>query len=144
MLAQNEIMLGWSKAEGLLNEELTKVEFREIIHKEYFPREETKRRAGQIAGDLWRFIREMKVGHLILVHTKGGFFIGKVTGPAYYNEMKIFNDTAYRRKVEWLQNKEPISEDRTPEDLVKRLNTIQSVIDATSLYQEIEFALRMA
>jgi len=68
MLAQNEIMLGWSKAEGLLNEELTKVEFREIIHKEYFPREETKRRAGQIAGDLWRFIREMKIGHLILVH----------------------------------------------------------------------------
>jgi len=56
----------------------------------------------------------------------------------------IFNDTAYRRKVEWLQNKEPISEDRTPDDLVKKLNTIQSVIDATTLYQEIEFALRMA
>ncbi len=90
-------MIGWSKAEGLLDEKLSREDFREIIHKEYFPREENKRRSGQVAGDLWRFIREIALNHYVLIPTEGGFYIGQITGPASYDEMKIFNDTAYRR-----------------------------------------------
>ncbi|HUT79848.1 MAG TPA: hypothetical protein VMZ29_01495 [Candidatus Bathyarchaeia archaeon] len=144
MLTINEIMIGYSKAEGLLDEKLTKEQFREIIHKSYFPKETNKRRSGQIAGDFWRFIRDMDVGHLVLVPTTDGFFIGRIAGPAYYDEMKIFNDTAYRRKVEWLNNKTPIASNKTPEDLLKRLKSIQAVINASDLYQEIEFAIRMS
>ena len=62
MLAENEIMIGWSKAEGLIDEDLTRDEFREIIHKQYFSSDENKRRSGQVAGDLWRFIKEMNIG----------------------------------------------------------------------------------
>ncbi len=144
MLKENEIMIGWGKAEGLIDESKTKEDFREVIHKQYFPLEEQKRRAGQVAGDLWRFIREMKLDHYILIPTEGGFFIGRVTGPAYYNEMKIFNDTAFRRKVEWLNKKEPFPLERTPDDLQKRMKTLQSVIEATDLYAEISFIVRMA
>lgn len=144
MFAENIVMIGWSKADGLLDEHLTKDDFREIIHKQYFPLEEKKRRAGQVAGDLWRFIREMNLEHYVLVPSKEGFYIGKVVGPATYNEMRIFSDTAYERKVEWLNNNEPISPEKTPEELQTRLKSVQSVIDASDLYQEIEFALRIS
>lgn len=144
MFAEDIVMIGWSKADGLLDESLTKDEFREIVHKEYFSKDENKRRAGQIAGDFWRFIREMALEHYVLVPTKEGFYIGKVAGPATYNEMRIFNDTAYQRKVQWLNNKEPITLEKTPEDVQKRLKSVQAVIDASDLYQEIEFAMRIS
>ncbi len=144
MLQENEIMIGWSKVEGLLDESLTKEDFREKVQKQYFPLEENKRRAGQVTGDLWRFIREMDLEHYVLVPTEAGFFIGRIAGPAIYDEMRIYNDTAFRRKVEWLNNKESVSQEKTPEDLLKRLKTIQAVIDASDLYQEIEFALRIS
>jgi len=144
MLKENEIMIGWSKVSGLLKEGLTKKDFRELIQKQYFPKETSKRRSGQIAGDMWRFIREIAIGNFVLIPAEKGFFIGRVSSLASYNEMKIFNDTAYRRKVEWLNNKNPIPLEKTPPELQKRLKTIQSVIDASDLYQEIEFTLRIA
>ena len=144
MLVENEIMVGWSKAEGLLNEELNREHFREIIFKQYFPKDENKRRAGQIAGDMWRFIREIEIGNYVLVHDEQGYYICRVIGPVYYDEMRIFNDTAYRRKVEWLNNKKPIPEENMTDELKTRLKTLQSVIDASDLYMEIEFALRHA
>ena len=137
-------MIGWSKAEGLLDEKLSREDFREIIHKEYFPQEKNRRRSGQVAGDLWRFIRVMGPNNYVLIPTKDGFYIGKITGPATYDEMKIFSDTAYRRKIEWLNDKKPVSKDLATEDLQKKLKTILSIIDASVLYQEIEFALRHA
>ena len=144
MLNEDEIMIGWSKAEGLIDESLSREEFREIIHKQYFPLENQKHRTGQIAGDLWRFIREMDREHFVLVPTEGGFYIGRVTGLATYDEMKIFNDTAFRRKIDWLNKKEPFPLERTPDDLQKRMKTLQSVIEATDLYAEISFIVRMA
>lgn len=144
MLQLNEIMIGWSKAEGLIDKAKTKAQMRDIIQKIYFPMEKSKRRAGQVAGDLWRFIMEMKIGHYVIVATSTGFYIGKVAGPAYYDEMKIFNDTAYRRKVEWLNNKKPVPFEKMTPELQKKLKIIQSVIDATPYYQEIEFSMRIA
>ncbi|NHK30743.1 MAG: hypothetical protein FK730_05290 [Asgard group archaeon] len=144
MLRENEIMVGWSKAEGLLNLDLTKEEFGEIIEKQYFPKDDTKHRSGQATGDMWRFIREMSLGNYVVVPTDEGFFIGRVTGPAYYDEMRIFNDTAYRRKVEWLNEKRPIPLEKTVPEVQTRLKTLQTVIEATDLYQEIEFAMRIA
>ncbi|MHA1125345.1 MAG: hypothetical protein ACTSQX_06895 [Candidatus Heimdallarchaeota archaeon] len=113
MLNEDEIMIGWSKAEGLIDESLSREEFREVIHKQYFPLEDQKHRAGQVAGDLWRFIRDMGRDHFILVKSDGGFYIGRVAGPATY-------------------------------DLVKRMKSVQSVIEATDLYDEISFIVRMA
>ena len=144
MFAEDIVMIGWSKADGLLDESLTKDDFREIVQKQYFPKEENKRRAGQVAGDLWRFIREMDIEHYVLVPTKEGFYIGKVAGLVIYDEMRIFNDTAYQRKVQCLNNKEPIPLEKTPEEVQTRLKTLQSVIDASDLYQEIEFAMRIS
>jgi len=146
MLAENEVMIGYSKAEGLLDKNLSKQEFREIIKKQYYNQDGSARAAGQIAGDLWRFIREMKLGNYVVVPAKEeeGLYIGKVAGPATYDEMRIFNDTAYRRKVEWLNNKKIIPMNLVTDELKKRLKSLQRVIDASDLYIEIEFALRHA
>ncbi|NHJ47095.1 MAG: hypothetical protein FK733_04835 [Asgard group archaeon] len=144
MLRENEIIIGWSKAEGLLNPELTKEDFREILEKQYFTKDDTKHRAGQAAGDMWRFIREICIGNYVIVPTKEGFYVCRVLGSAYYDEMRIYNDTAYRRKVEWLNKKQPVPLDKAVPEVQTRLKTLQAVIDATDLYQEIEFALRIA
>ena len=40
--------------------------------------------------------------------------------------------------------KQPITLAKTPEDVQTRLKTVQSVIDASDLYQEIEFAMRIS
>ena len=58
MFAEDRIMIGWSKADGLLDESLTKDDFREIVHKEYFPKEENKKndeldKSPVIFGDLF-------------------------------------------------------------------------------------------
>ncbi|MHA1365926.1 MAG: hypothetical protein ACTSP5_05870 [Candidatus Heimdallarchaeota archaeon] len=82
--------------------------------------------------------------HFVLVKVEEGFYIGRVTGPATYDEMKIFNDTSFRRKIDWLNKKEPFPLERTPDDLLKRMKSIQSVIEATDLYDEISFIVRMA
>ena len=58
--------------------------------------------------------------------------------------MRIFNATAYRRKVEWLNNKKLVPMDLVTDELKKRLKSLQRVIDASDLYIEIEFALRHA
>jgi len=144
MLAENQVMIGYSKAEGLLDPNLTKKEFREIIKKQYYSNDGNVRAAGQIAGDLWRFIREIKLGNYIVVPAEEGLYISKVIGPATYDEMRIFNDTAYRRKVEWLNNKKLVPMDLVTDELKKRLKSLQRVIDASDLYIEIEFALRHA
>ncbi|MEA2070470.1 MAG: hypothetical protein U9O98_04190 [Asgard group archaeon] len=143
-LRENDIMLGWSKAEGLLDESLTRDEFREIVHQQYFSKDDNYRRSGQIAGDLWRFIREMNIGNYVLVPTEGGYYIGQIVGPARYEEMRIYNDTAYRRKVKWLNGKNPVPMEKTTDEIKKKLRSPKVVIDASEILQEIEFSLRIS
>lgn len=57
----NQIVIGWSEAEGLLKPSLTKSQFRDIIHKMYYPDDPNLRKAGAAAGHMGRFVREFRV-----------------------------------------------------------------------------------
>ena len=54
---------------------------------------------------MWRFIREMKKGGLVVVPSGPEFYVGEVVGDeAFYDETKTEEDSAYRRTVKWLNN----------------------------------------
>lgn len=45
-LTENQIIIGWAKSEGLLDQNLTWEQFREIIRNAHYPEEDTLQRAG--------------------------------------------------------------------------------------------------
>jgi predicted Mrr-cat superfamily restriction endonuclease len=66
-LKSGDAIIGWSGAKGLLDASLTWERFREIGHATYYSSERDYTRAGRAAGSLWRFIREMNDGDLVVV-----------------------------------------------------------------------------
>lgn len=96
-LRENQLIIGWAYAKGLLDPKLTWDEFREIISKAYYSEEPTMLRAGVAAGNMWRFVREMKVGDLVVVPHGRLFYVARITGPATYDPERSEDDTSYRR-----------------------------------------------
>jgi len=87
-LDTNELIVGWAQAEGLLDPNLRWEEFRDIIRRYYYAEDQNLRRAGNAAGHLWRFIREMKPGDLVVVPYGAGFYVAEVCGPATHDPSK--------------------------------------------------------
>lgn len=143
-LSENQIIIGWSKAKGLLDADLSWEQFREIIGNTYHSDEETLRKAGAAAGHLWRFIREMNEDDLIVVPYGPNFYVAKVTGPAVYNTNKIPDDTAYRRPVQWLNGEKPIRREVAKSALIARMKTQGTCAYATDLLDEIKECLQIA
>ncbi len=143
-LAQNQLIIGWSEAEGLLDEQLSWEAFREIIGKTYYPDEKTLRKAGLATGNLWRFIREMKEGDLVMVPYGADFYVAKVSGPATYDPLKINEDTAYRRNVDWLNDKRPIPRAVARSALISRMKTQGTSVGASDLLAEIKECVKIA
>ncbi len=137
-LTENQIIIGWAEAKGLLDTSLTWEQFREIIRNIYYSSETNLRRAGGAAGHMWRFIREMNSGDLVVVVPHWSeFYVGEVTGPATYDPIKITDDTAYRRPVKWLNDKKPIRREIAKSALISRMKTQGTCAYATDLLEEI-------
>src|SRR5260221_10685273 len=103
-LAADQIIIGWSLAVGLLDEALSWEQFRQILQDTYYSNETTLRKAGAAAGHMSRFIREMKIGDLVVVPYSTNFYVAEVCGPAIYLPANRDDDTAYRRDVIWLND----------------------------------------
>lgn len=131
-------MIGWSDAEGLINETLNWEQFREIIYKTY--KEKDYKTAGRSAGNIWRFIREMHIGDLVVVPDGSNFHIAEVTDEPYHDASKRSEDTAHRRKVKWL-NKNPIPRLLAPAALQSRMKAYNTCTRATDLLAEIQSIL---
>ena len=74
-LESEELIIGWSRAKGLLDEKLQWEKFREIIHNSDYSDQKDYRKSGSAAGNMWRFIREMKQKDLVVV-PYGNIFCG--------------------------------------------------------------------
>lgn len=140
----DQIIIGWSESEGLLNPSLTKGQFREIIHEAHYSDKANLRKAGAGAGHMWRFVREMRVGDLVVVPYGPKFYVAEVIGDATYDEKKVDSDTAYRRKVKWLNSKKPIPRDYAKSALISRMKIQGTSANATDLLPEILECLRRA
>jgi len=143
-LDANEILTGWAKARGLLNPELDWPAFREILRTAYYSTEKTNHKAGLAAGNMWRFIREMKEGDLIVVPAPANFYVARVIGPARYLADKAAEDSAYRRQVAWLNKKQPISRLLARAALLSRLKIQGTSAYAADLQEDIEECLASA
>ncbi len=143
-LESNNLIIGWSKARGLLNPELDWIRFRQIVHDCYYSTDKDYKRSSRGAGSLWAFIREMSEGDLVVVPHRAVFYIAQVIGPAYYDETKIEDDTAYRRPVEWLNNKTPIPRQWTRAALQSRMKAFHTCIYANDLVPEIKEVLQLS
>lgn len=142
-LDSNEILTGWSEAQGLLNSDLDWAAFREILCTAYYADEKTNHRAGLAAGNMWRFIREMKEGDLVVVPVPSSFYVAQVTGPARYQADKVADDSAYRRSVEWLNAKQRIPR-VLPALLCSRGSRFTVPAYAADLKEDIEECLALA
>lgn len=143
-LAGNQIIIGWSEAKRLLAPDLSWGKFREIIRATYYADRDDMRKAGAAAGHMWRFIREMSAGDLIVVPHGAEFYVAEIKGPATYDEAKLMEGTAYRRNVQWLNGKKPISRSLAKSALVSRMKTQGTCVSATDLLLEIKECLQLA
>lgn len=138
-LRDDHLIIGWSDAKDLLDPELDWDQFREIIRVSRYADEGNLRRAGAAAGHLWRFIREMDVGDLVVVPHGSEFYVAEVKGPAFFDDSKQEENTAYRRPVTWLNGKKAIPRSVAKSALISRMKTQGTCADATDLlYQIIE------
>lgn len=143
-LASNQIIIGWAEAKGLLNENLSWEKFRSIINDIYYAGENNLRRAGAAGGHMWRFIREMNMGDLVIVPYGSEFYVAEVSGPATHDELKVEEDTAYRRNVIWLNNKKPIPRVFAKSALISRMKTQGTCAYATDLLTLIKECIEIA
>jgi predicted Mrr-cat superfamily restriction endonuclease len=143
-LAADQIIIGWSQADGLLKESLTWEQFRQIIQDTYYSHEVTLRKAGAAAGHLSRFIREMNPGDLIVVPYGTDFYVAEVTGSVVYLPTRKDDDTAYRRPVKWLNDKKPIARKLARSALLSRMKFQGTCADASDLVLEIKECLALA
>jgi len=143
-LSSNQIIIGWAKAKGLLDQKLSWEEFRKIIDDKYYANEENLRRAGSASGHMWRFIREMKKGDMVVVPYGAEFYVAEVSGPALYDESKVGEDTAYRRNVIWLNEKQSIPRSLAKSALISRMKTQGTCAYATDLLAQIKECLNLS
>ena len=83
--------------------------------------------------------------------------MAQVEGDAYHLQDKVAEDTAFRRKVKWLNGKNPIPRDKAPSALYSRMkilgvsasapdlvDEIRSVVEDATAGVEISFAKQLA
>ena len=143
-LDRNQLIIGWAEAEGLLDDRLSWEEFRTVISDTYYSDEETLRKAGAAAGHMWRFIREMAAGDLVVVPHGSGFHVVRVSGAALYDQSRVDEDTAYRRGVDWLNKKQAIPRAMARSALVARMKIQGTSARASDVFAEIEECIEVA
>ncbi len=143
-LERDELIIGWAYAEGLLDTSLDWVQFREIIHQQYHKNEDTYRRSGAAAGHVWRFIREIKIGDLVVVPSGPEFYVAEVSGDARRLHEKVAEDSAYRRSVVWLNGKRPIPRRIAKASLLSRMKTQGTTASAHDLLDDIKECVDLA
>jgi len=93
---------------------------------------------------MWRFIREMNDGDFVVVPYGSDFYVAKITGPATFVADKQSEDTAYRRDVDWLNDKNPIPRSYAKSALISRMKTYGTCASATDLVEEVQDCLDLA
>jgi predicted Mrr-cat superfamily restriction endonuclease len=143
-LESDQIIIGWSQAQELLDAGLPWEHFREAIRAKYYMNEPNLRKAGNAAGHMWRFVREMNVGDLVVVPHGSEFYVAEIAGPATHRPDKSEEDTAFRRDVTWLNEKKPIPRVVAKSALISRMKTQGTCAYATDLLEAIGDALQSA
>lgn len=118
------VCIGWSKM-GDISQIDSKEKLSELYEEHY---DKNSRGRGQDVGQIWRFLRDMKVGDYVIYAENSVFHIGRVESDYYYDETETEDqDSDYRstRKVKWL--KKNISRSVLSTNLHNSLKTAMSI-----------------
>lgn len=140
-LATNEISIGWPLATGLLDEGTDYWAFRSVMKATYHSDEPGWAKSGAAASQVWRFIREMSVGDLIVVPHGASFHVAEVAGPVFYRSEYVDRHAAFRRSVRWLTADHPVPRATARAALQSRMKTYNTCADASDLVAEIRDAV---
>ncbi len=118
------VCIGWSEM-GDISQIDSKEKLSELYEEHY---DKNSRGRGQDVGQIWRFLRDMKVGDYVIYAENSVFHIGRVESDYYYDETETEDqDSDYKsnRKVKWL--KKNISRSVLSTNLHNSLKTAMSI-----------------
>jgi predicted Mrr-cat superfamily restriction endonuclease len=92
------------------------------------------------ASSAFQFIRNIRIGDLILTPIPGAFLTARVLSEVYFDESGMTTDSAWKHKVEWLTN-QPCSRSHCANTLQRRLKVRQTCVNVNDLRSEILDAL---
>jgi predicted Mrr-cat superfamily restriction endonuclease len=97
---------------------------------------------------MWRFLKVMQPGDWVVVPSGGGkFYVAEIldASPVYDgSEEAIRADSGYRRRVRWLNDKQPLLRSAARSRLISRMKIRQTSANAKDLIDEIHDALVLA
>lgn len=134
--SEGHVSIGWGKVgPRLLDMSLTRDRFARIVHDAYYADEPDRIRSGATTGQLWRFIREMNLGSLVLVPHQGELHVARVTGDVTYDVRA--EHWAYRRPAEWLTGRHGIPRQDASDDVRRRARTRVTCLDISDVADEV-------
>ena len=140
-LEDNELILGWSYAHGLIGAESDQETVKRHLAERDTRLQTSKRALGSASGNVHRFLNEMAAGDLVVVPDGPAFLVGRVASDPFDRPEAEAIDGRIRRKIEWL-TKEAIPRSHARSRLVSRMRSRQTVTRAGDLIDEIEYALK--
>ena len=142
-IANSELVLGWSKAPGLVEARDWQA-FRQILKDTCFASDADLRRAGMAAGHAWRFLREMIPGSWVVVPRSSEFYVARVTGLPIYDPSRVGDDSAYYRTAVWLNAGRAIPRRLARAALQSRMKVQGCTAGASDLVADIAECLDLA
>ncbi len=100
--AAGVITIGWGKADGLTDPGLSRDRFRDEVIRAYYSGASNLLAAGSATGQLWRFIREMSVGELVVVPRGDQVHFARITSDVSHDADGTSEHWALSRHVDWL------------------------------------------
>ena len=136
--AVGHISIGWGKVgAGVLDESLDRSAFAQLVHDTYYSHEENRLRSGQTTGQLWRFIRTMRKGDLVLVPHWAELHVARVTGDPTHDPSRGAEHWAYQRTANWLTGPRGVPRDQASQELRARARTQRTCLDISDLAVDV-------
>lgn len=136
-LASDTIIVGWPEFPQFLDETVTREQMTRLIRDGRYPDDKNNKRAGRKAASVWRFLRVMQVGDLVVVPHDDHIYFGRVQSPPYYLHECADDHTAFRRRVNWLNKDQPVLRHSLPQFLQVAAARRQTCADITESLDEI-------
>lgn len=135
------IAVGWSEASGL-DKEPDWDRFKAIIRDAYAPHWPTMNEQSLAlqASSAFQFIRNIRVGDLVLIPMPGAFLAAKILSDVYYDEAGRDSDSTWKHKVEW-RTSQPVARSYCGNSMQRRLKVRQTCVNVNDLRNEILEAL---
>ncbi len=148
------IIIGWSKIRKFPRQIPRRQDNRKRIKQlleKYYRRELYRDNPTRLASDAAQneiFHHKMKPGDLVLVASKDTrfFYIARIrrsSRPRYHEKFKEL-DTAWRRRVSWLNNAQPIERRKLSKELQKKFQDQKTISDVSDFYPDVAKFLKRA